>query len=171
MGFLWNPRLKSSVFTISGLRELFSSLMVTHWSRECNVVNLKQSFTNAYMSKLKLVFAKKLNNNRYSVFICTVEFLSLLYLLVISWLICSRRWFVDKLGVFHANQISVSWSTSEIRVRFAPWNRFKPSNNILLTVPRRGQVWYLIVSIPDLCTLTYFNNWQNKTIKIRQTDP
>ena len=22
----------------------------------------------------------------------------------------------------------------------------------------RGQVWYLIVSIPDLCTLTYFNN-------------
>ena len=21
-----------------------------------------------------------------------------------------------------------------------------------------GQVWYLIVSIPDLCTLTYFNN-------------
>ena len=106
----------------------------------------------------------------------------------------------------------MSWSTSEIRVRLAPLNRFKPSSkNILLTVPRRyffcgslmflfclvfamfvrvclyvlcghllgkgwplgsrlwcllwvchfpigilGQVWYLIVSIPDLCTLTYF---------------
>ena len=22
-----------------------------------------------------------------------------------------------------------------------------------------GQVWYLIISIPDLCTLTYFDNW------------
>ena len=22
-----------------------------------------------------------------------------------------------------------------------------------------GQVWYLIVSIPDLCTLTYFYSW------------
>ena len=24
-----------------------------------------------------------------------------------------------------------------------------------------GQVWYLIVSIPDLCTLTYFNTWSS----------
>ena len=109
--------------------------------------------------------------------------------------------------------IYVSWSTSELRVRLAPLNRFKPSSNIFfLTVPRRyffcgifmiffclvfamsmcasgymcfvvtcweradllalvcgvllwvchfpisilGQVWYLIVSITDLCTLTYF---------------
>ena len=22
----------------------------------------------------------------------------------------------------------------------------------------QGQVWYLIVSIPDICTITYFNN-------------
>ena len=49
----------------------------------------------------------------------TVESFSLLYLLVISWLICSRRWCIDKLGVFHANQISMSWSTSELRVRLA----------------------------------------------------
>ena len=37
----------------------------------------------------------------------TVESLSLLYLLVICWFICSRRWCIDKLGVFHANQISM----------------------------------------------------------------
>ena len=43
---------------------------------------------------------------RYSV-LFTVESLSLLYLLVISWFICFRRWCIDKLGVFHANQISM----------------------------------------------------------------
>ena len=125
---------------------------------------------------------------------------------------CFRRWCIDKLGVFHANQISVSWSTSELRVRLAPLNRFKPSSKIfywpfqggtsfvdllcfcsvlcLLCFVRvclyvlcghllgkgwplgsrlwcllwvchfpigiLGQVWYLIVSIPDLCTITYF---------------
>ena len=40
--------------------------------------------------------------------VCTISFhysLSLLYLLVISWFICFRRWCIDKLGVFHANQI------------------------------------------------------------------
>ena len=57
--------------------------------------------------------------------------LSLLYLLVISWFICFRRWCIDKLGVFHANQyIYVSWSTSELRVRLAPLNRFKSSSKI-----------------------------------------
>ena len=105
-----------------------------------------------------------------------------------------------------------SWSTSELRVRLAPWNWFKPSSKIfywpfqggtsfvdllcfcsvlcLLCFVRvclyvlrghllgkgwplgsrlwcllwvchfpigiLGQVWYLIVSIPDLCNLTYF---------------
>ena len=42
----------------------------------------------------------------YSV-LFTVESLSLLYLLIISWSICSRRWCSDKLGVFHANQTSM----------------------------------------------------------------
>ena len=120
--------------------------------------------------------------------------------------------FLGELGVFHANQIDVSWSTSELRVRLALWNRFKVSSKIfLLTVPKRyffcgsfmlflscvwyvfvrvcllmpcghllgkgwplgsclwclivslslfhwypGSVWYLIVSIPALCTLSYF---------------
>ena len=43
---------------------------------------------------------------RYSV-LFTVESLSLLYLLVIPWFICFWRWCIDKLGVFHANQISM----------------------------------------------------------------
>ena len=108
---------------------------------------------------------------------------------------------------------NVSWSTSELRVRLAPWNWFKPSSKIfywpfqggssfvdllcffvlcllclcvrlfiiiclVVTCWERadllalvcgvwlwfwhfpigilGQVWYLIVSIPDLCNLTYF---------------
>ena len=106
----------------------------------------------------------------------------------------------------------MSWSTSELRVRLAPLNRFKPTTKIfywpfqggtsfvdllclcsvlcLLCFVRvclyvlcghllgkgwplgsrlwcllwvchfpigiLGQVWYLILSIPDLCTLTYF---------------
>ena len=33
----------------------------------------------------------------------TVESLLLLYLFFISWFICSRRWRVDKLGIFYAN--------------------------------------------------------------------
>ena len=37
----------------------------------------------------------------------TVESFSLLYLLFIASFICSRRWCNDKLGVFHANQISI----------------------------------------------------------------
>ena len=108
----------------------------------------------------------------------------------------------------------MSWSTSELRVRLAPLNRFKPSSKIFywpfqggtsfvdllyfvlscvcyvfvrvcLYVLRGhllgkgwplgsrlwcllwvchfpigilGQVWYLIVSIPDLCNLTYFQS-------------
>ena len=43
---------------------------------------------------------------RYSV-LFTVESLSLLYRLVISWFICSRRWCINRLGVFHANQITM----------------------------------------------------------------
>ena len=43
---------------------------------------------------------------QYSV-LFTVESLSLLHLLVISWFLCSGRWCIDKLGVFHVNQISM----------------------------------------------------------------
>ena len=43
---------------------------------------------------------------RYSA-LRTVESLSLLYLLFISWFICSKRWCMDKLGVFNANHTSM----------------------------------------------------------------
>ena len=42
----------------------------------------------------------------YSV-LFSVEILSSLYLLFISLFICSRRRFIDKLGVFHSNQTSM----------------------------------------------------------------
>ena len=42
----------------------------------------------------------------YSV-LFTVESLFLLHRLVISWFICSGRWCIDKLGVFHANKMSM----------------------------------------------------------------
>ena len=117
----------------------------------------------------------------------------------------------------------VSWSTSELRMRLAPLNRFKPSSKIfywpfqggtsfvdllcfcsvlyLLCFVRvclyvlcghllgkdwplgsrlwcllwvchfpigiLGQVWYLIVSIPDLCTLTYFTLLLLRTLTIK----
>ena len=40
---------------------------------------------------------------RYTV-LCNVESLSLIYLLFIFWFICFWKWFIDKLGVFNANQ-------------------------------------------------------------------
>ena len=49
---------------------------------------------------------------------CTVETLSLLYLLLISWFTCSRRWCMDTSGVFHANQTSMFlihiWTKGEV---------------------------------------------------------
>ena len=41
---------------------------------------------------------------RYLV-VCTVESLSRFYI-PLSWFVCSRRWCIDKLGMFHANQTS-----------------------------------------------------------------
>ena len=128
-----------------------------------------------------------------------------------SWDFCTGEFGSSK-GSDKAVTFYVSWSTSELRVRLAPLNRFKPSSKIfywpfqggtsfvdllcfcsvlcLLCLCARlficalwshagkgltswlsfvvllwvchfpigilGQVWYLIVSIPDLCTLTYF---------------
>ena len=122
------------------------------------------------------------------------------------------RWWVG--GLSCGPSVCVSWSTSELRVRLAPLNRFKPSSEIFywpfqggasfvdllcfcsvlcllcfvhvclyvlcghllgkgwplgsrlwcrlwvchFPIGILGQVWYLIVSIPDLCTITYF--WQ-----------
>ena len=73
----------------------------------------------------------------YSV-LFTVESLSLLYLLVISWFICFRRWCIDKLGIFHSNQylciLVHIWIKGEVgAVKLAEALQL----NILLTVPRR----------------------------------
>ena len=123
-------------------------------------------------------------------------------LLFIAWFICSRRWFMDKLGVFHADQTSMRfWATSELRVRLAHretglsplvkyfyWP-FQGGTSFvdhlcylclvfamysllfivalwadllalvcdfLLPIGILGQVWNLIVSIPDPCCLSYF---------------
>ena len=121
----------------------------------------------------------------------------------------------------------MSWSTSELRVRLAPLNRFKPSSKIfywpfqggtsfvdllcfcsvlcLLCFVRvclyvlrghllgkgwplgsrlwcllwvchfpigiLGQVWYLIVSIPDLCNLTYFTSALDITNESQEVSP
>ena len=44
--------------------------------------------------------------------------------------------------------------TSPVGLGLASWLSFVVSNCEFVTF--LGQVWYLIVSIPDLCTLTYF---------------
>ena len=131
-----------------------------------------------------------------------------------SWFWCSRRWCIDKLGVFHETKplcvLIHIWTKGEVGPL---WNRFKLSSKIfLLTVPRRfffcgsfmlflscvchafasvhcclvvtwtervdllapvcdvycdfvtflfgilGQVWYLIVSIPGPCCLSYLHS-------------
>ena len=74
----------------------------------------------------------------YSV-LFTVEYLSSLYLLFISWFICSRRRCIDKLGSFmqtkHLCVLIHIWIKGEVG---APWNRFKPSCKIyLLAIPRQ----------------------------------
>ena len=61
---------------------------------------------------------------RYSV-VCCVESLSLFYLLLISWFVCTWRSHIDKLGIFHVNQTS---RCVLIRVRLVPLNMFKPSS-------------------------------------------
>ena len=66
--------------------------------------------------------------------LCTVEPLSLLYLLFILWFIYYRRWCMDKLGIFHANQTSMcldphlihTWTKGSL----ARWNRFKSSSKM-----------------------------------------
>ena len=73
-----------------------------------------------------------------------------------SWFICSRRWCIDKLGVFLANKkIYVSWSTSELRVRLAPWNRFKPSSKIFYW-PYQRRYFFCGYFIKKICLCLVF---------------
>ena len=67
---------------------------------------------------------------QYSV-LFTVESIYLLYLLFISLFICYRRWCIDKLGVFHANQTSLCFDPHLTKGEVgAPLNQFKSSSKI-----------------------------------------
>ena len=147
----------------------------------------------------------------------TVESLSLLCFIFISRFMCSRRWCIDKLGVFHANQISmcldphlnsgwglhcetglgppVKYFTDCSKVVLLLWIFYVSTVLCLLflcaclficalwspagkgltswlsfvmyncefwhfSIGILGQVWCLIVSIPDLCPLSYFITWR-----------
>ena len=52
--------------------------------------------------------------------------------------------------------IDALWSPAEKGLTF--WRSFVMSNCVFVTFPCGilAQVWYLIVSIPDLCPLSYF---------------
>ena len=59
-----------------------------------------------------------------------------------------------------ASVICALWSPAGIGL--TTWHLFVVSNcECHFPIGILGEVWYLIVSIPDLCTLTYFNNAQN----------
>ena len=76
---------------------------------------------------------------------CRSQWLHVLELLLpLTYIMKCLLWNLE--NVFHVQKIYktckpniyVSWSTSELSVRLAPWNRFKPSSKIfLLTIPRR----------------------------------
>ena len=64
--------------------------------------------------------------------------LSMLYLLFISWFICSRKWCIDKVGVFHANQISMCLDPHlNTGWGWRSETNLSPPIKYLLTVPRR----------------------------------
>ena len=66
---------------------------------------------------------------------CTDESLSLFYLLFISRLVYARRLYIDKLGIFQANQTSIYLVPyHKIRLMLVPSNIFKPPSIFFLTV-------------------------------------
>ena len=85
------------------------------------------------------------------------------FLLFISWFVCSRRWCIDKLGVFHANQISICvlihiWTRGEVG---APLNRFRPSSKIFYWPFQGGTsfvdliCFFCLVFTMSLCASVY----------------
>ena len=128
---LWRCRLK----------DLFIDVMVGAWCFGC---------CQAHRG-LPVCFLFRLVSSMY----CWV----LIYVLFHFWFLCSR-WYMDKLGVFHAKQnIYVSWSPSELRVRLAPWNWFKPASQILFDWPFHGLravllLWIICVN-DVLCLLCF----------------
>ena len=92
---------------------------------------------------------------RYSV-VCTVESLSLFHLLFISWFICTKRWFIDKLGLFLANQKCMCINPGQ---NYGWWlyrgTILSHPVIFLLTVPRRyffcGSFLFAFVILSLLC--------------------
>ena len=97
---------------------------------------------------------------RYSV-LFTGESLSLLYLIVISWFICFRRLWIDKLGVFHANQTSMPCSTSELRVGWRCETGLSPPVKYIYWPFQDGTslwiiyVFFCLVFVMPLCASVY----------------
>ena len=85
--------------------------------------------------------------------------LSLLYLLIISWFVCSGRWCINKLGVFmqirHLCGLIHFWTNGEV---CAPLNRFKPSSKIFYWPFQGGTsfvdlLWvFSVICLLCLCT-------------------
>ena len=82
------------------------------WSTQSQLATLLSSLIARQQVGLQTLW-------RYSV-LCTVRYLSVLCFLLISWFICSKRSFMNKLWIFHAN-LYLLWSTFELRVRLALW--------------------------------------------------
>ena len=93
---------------------------------------------------------------------CTVKYLSLFYLLLISWFVFTGRWCIDKLGTFHASQLPICLDPTtylfrsiwEIKVRLVWSNMLKHSSNFLTG---RSKVvlllWILLLSVSYLSVI------------------
>ena len=70
------------------------------------------------------------------------------------WIICVKKCFV--FVIFSRLFIAALWSPAGKGL--TSWLLFVMFNCVFVTYPCGilGQVWYLIVSIPDLCRLSYF---------------
>ena len=67
--------------------------------------------------------------------------------------------------------ICALWSPAEKGL--TSWLSFVVSNCEFVTFQLNflGQVWYLIASIPDLCTLTYFETDAFESIRLQDNQP
>ena len=70
--------------------------------------------------------------------VCTVESLSLFYLLFISRFVCTRRWYIGKLGIFYPNQTSMCLDPYQNK-KLGCYRQtcLSPTVTVLLTIPRR----------------------------------
>ena len=73
-------------------------------------------------------------------------------ILFTSRFVCTRKWYIDNLGIFHAKNIYVSWSITEIRVRLVPSDMLKPSSNFRTDHSKAVLVlWIMFVILFRVC--------------------